>query len=219
MLELEKTIILDNSPLRNKERGHIICDSTDDESSQITTNATTLVKTPKVMKRKLFTQQNSPGHAVSFSPITNDNITPRVSVVKRLKRRRIRKNVAGRIIQSQFERQKTQLTLPKRAQQTQIPLSSSSSGSSQETARGSNRCLEKNPKKKRLIKSKKIVVKKNGNRNIINLINNNRNRSVDNLELQTSRRSSVFMDNKRLSTKRNRANHKIIIVATGLCNR
>ncbi|KAK0175373.1 hypothetical protein PV327_009127 [Microctonus hyperodae] len=199
--ESKLPIIIEDSP-----------DSSEDELSQAAeqvNNVKAITKKVTIRKKKLFTQHEDSGPA-SFSPLTNDVRSPEITRLKRIKRRRIKRNVAGRIIKPHSMLRKSQHPVL-----TQVVLTSSSA-SSQDFDK--SRDFEKSQKKKRLIKSKKIVVKKQLNTTLLNRIDKIRDRSFDG-DPRSSRSPNVFMKQKRISIKRHYGKQKIIIVSTGLCNR
>ncbi|KAK0094907.1 hypothetical protein PV326_009652 [Microctonus aethiopoides] len=216
---VKKTIIVDTPGGGNNHESKppiIIEDSSDsseNESSQAAEqidDVKTITKKPTIRKKKLFTQHEDSGPA-SFSPLTNDVRSPEIARLKRIKRRRIKRNVAGRIIKPHSMLRKSQHPVL-----TQVVLTSSSA-SSQEFDK--SRDFEKSQKKKRLIKSKKIVVKKQLNTTLLNRIDKIRaERSFDE-DPRSSRSPNIFMKKKRISIKRHYGKQKIIIVSTGLCNR
>ncbi|XP_063989747.1 uncharacterized protein Mcph1 [Diachasmimorpha longicaudata] len=203
---LKGPIIKDSSdeseaePDNPKPRESIYEDSSDDERSEKEDNVSS--KKKQCRKRKLFTQLNDSG-LISLSPMERAEPSPRTPVVPVEKKRRKVQKILIKNYQTQAERVtqtqkrlviKTQVKHPKRLEDK-----------------------EAEKKKKRKIRSKKLVVKKRMNPDVLRLLNEVAGEGFDNSE--PSRDSlNDFTDNKRIATKGRHHSKCIYIVTTGLCN-
>lgn len=222
--ELDDTIKLDITS-SSKNRGRIVDDSSsdycDDEMSDRDANETHKNTTiNKIKKRKLFSQFNA-GDIATISPALGcptpqtNKASPRV-----VKRKRIRRNIAGKIIGTQMTNTQAKSQIEKRITNKNDEVKYKKINKKTQSQD------DKKIKKKRKIISKKIEIKKV-------TINPELSKIFDNSDIESQKSSNVisnsqdkhgsmnnFMEKKFIETKgRNYKFEKIIIVATGLSNR
>lgn len=234
--QLESTIILDDLTLdknhKISKKGTIIIDETSEDSgndSDADRNKLimeTVKKKLSIGKRRLFTQQSSPVALSSISPMSS-GLSPMLSPKKKkwVKRRRVRKSVtiAPTVCtrsQSSINSNNSNSFNLKRAlvsSSTQPNLQVQQEERIENNNDKKNEQKDKKDKKKRIIKSKKIVNIKTKRPNLLNLVSQKASQRVVCSD-DSPRRSSVFMENKRLVKKSRIHSKSIIIVATGLCN-
>ncbi|KAH0561215.1 putative uncharacterized protein DDB_G0282133 isoform X1 [Cotesia glomerata] len=234
--QLESTIILDNLTLdknhKISKKGTIIIDETSEDSgndSDADRNKL-IMETVKnklsIGKRRLFTQHSSPVALSSISPISS-GLSPMLSPKKKkwVKRRRVRKSVtiAPTVCtrsQSSINSNNSNSFNLKRAlvsSSTQPNLQVQQEDRIENNNDKKNKQKNKKDKRKRIVKSKKIVNIKTKRPNLLSLVSQKASqREV--FSDDSPRRSSVFMENKRLVKKSRIHSKSIIIVATGLCN-
>ncbi|KAG8040071.1 hypothetical protein G9C98_001187 [Cotesia typhae] len=234
--QLESTIILDDLTLNKNhkisKKGTIIIDETSEDSgndSDADRNKLIMEIVKKKLsigKRRLFTQQSSPVALSSISPMSS-GLSPMLSPKKKkwVKRRRIRKSVtiAPTVCtrsQSSINSSNSNSFNLKRAlasSSTQPNLQVQQEERIENNNDEKNKQNDKKDKRKRIIKSKKIVNTKTKRTNLLSLVSQKASQRVVCSD-DSPRRSSVFMENKRLVRKSRIHNKSIIIVATGLCN-
>uniref|UniRef100_A0A0C9QSV8 MCPH1 protein n=1 Tax=Fopius arisanus TaxID=64838 RepID=A0A0C9QSV8_9HYME len=177
-----------------RQRESPLEDSSDDERSEKEDNVSPRKKQCK--RRKLFTQLNNSG-LVSLSPMerAEPSPKPKTPVIEGKRRRKIPKILIHKNTQKEgTDTEKTEVikhrvTLPKPEKKT----------------------------KKRKITSKKIVIKKKLNPDVVRLLKEVEGEALDNSE--HSRDSlNDFTDSKRVATKGRHHTKRIYIVTTGLCN-
>ncbi|KAF7990247.1 hypothetical protein HCN44_000052 [Aphidius gifuensis] len=222
--ELDDTFKLyDTSPSKNKVR--IVDDSSsdycDDEMSDRDANETHENSTMnKIKKRKLFSQFYAEDIA-TISPALGCQ-TPKINKAspRIVKRKRMRRNIAGKIIGTQL------LGTQVKSQMEKKITNKNDEVKCKKISKKTQSQDDKKIKKKRKIVSKKIEIKKV-------IINPELSKIFDNSDIESQKsfseksnsqdkRGSMnnFMEKKIIQTKgRNYKIEKIIIVATGLSNR